>query len=216
MYDIQENLFRWVGSQSQATSLIIVAAGLLFALQGFRFARFLFAFTAGGAGFLIGAALAAVLALPAPPAAILSGALLGALALFRFSLGACISAMFIFGMLGANLVARFSADPNSVLFGMGVGCLAGLSLRWISARTMPIIVTTVEGAALLIVGFVGVTGALAPSLATTFVDWSQTIPLLTPAMMVMLFVLGYSVQSNAQQGDVRTGGSQSLSRVELG
>lgn len=216
MYDIQESLFRWAGAQNPSTALMIVGVGLLFALQGFRFARFLFAFTAGGAGFLIGGIIAAVLGLPAPPTAIFCGAILGGLGMYRFAIGACISSMFIFSMLVANLVARFTGDPNPILFGLGVGCLVGLSLRWICARAMPIIVTTVEGAALLIVGFVGLASGLAPSLGQTFVDWSQTIPLLTPAMMVMLFVLGYSVQSNAQQGDVRTGGSQSLSRVELG
>lgn len=216
MYDIQEMLFRWVGSQSQATSLMIVGAGLLFALQGFRFARFIFAVTAGAAGFVGGAAGAAVAGLPAPPTAILCGAVLGGLSMYRFSIGASISAMFVFGMMTANLVARFTNDPNPILFGAGVGCLVGLSLRWVCVRAMPIIVTTVEGAALLILGFVGLASGLAPSLAHTFVDWSQTIPLLTSAMMVMLFVLGYSVQSNAQQGDIQTGGSQSLSRVELG
>lgn len=216
MFDIQESLFRWAGAQGQGTAVVIVALGLLCALQGFRFARFLFAITCGAAGFFAGGAVAAAIGAPAPPAALLCGAVLGGIGMYRFAIGACMSSMFVFALVAGNLAARFTADPNSILFGMGVGALFGLSLRWVSVRAMPIIVTTVAGAGLLIVGFVGLTGSLAPSLAQTFVDWSQTIPLLTPAMMVMLFVLGYSVQANAQQGDIQTGGSQNISRVEAG
>jgi hypothetical protein len=82
-------------------------------------------------------------------------------------------------------------------------------------RSLPIIVSVLQGAALMVIGFVGVADNLAPSLANTFTDWARTIPLMIPVLMTMLFVLGYSVQANQQQGDMQTGASRGWNNLEM-
>ncbi|MBI5863462.1 MAG: hypothetical protein HZB38_02910 [Planctomycetes bacterium] len=208
MQDYQNLAFYWAGGQSAATALVIFALGLLFSLQGFRFARPLFALTAGAGGFVIGALLARAAGVPAFPVAAGAAGILGCLGLVRFRLGVMISSTFVFATLVQYLVARFSQSSTNLLIALVFGAALGMSLRWVCLRSLPIILTVIQGAGLLVLGFVGVTGNLAPSLASTFCEWSRTIPLMIPVLLVMLFVLGYSVQANQAQGDLTSGGSR--------
>ena len=70
------------------------------------------------------------------------------------------------------------------------------------------------GAGLTIVAFVAITSSLAPSLGATFQDWASSYGLLVPGFILMLCTLGYSVQANARQGDMETGGDPSLRDLE--
>ena len=79
---------------------------------------------------------------------------------------------------------------------------------------LPIVVTILQGAGLLVVGFVGVTCELVPSLGLTFVEWADRLPLMVPVLMVMLCVLGYSVQYNAFNGDISSGGRSGIHDLE--
>ena len=81
----------------------------------------------------------------------------------------------------------------------------GLALAWSNKRAMPLVVTSVQGVALMIVGFVGLSNALLPSLGITFLEWAADWSLLVPAMLGMLWVTAYSCQTNTQQGDIRSG-----------
>lgn len=214
MQDFQDLAFRWAQTQSPATALAMMGIGLLFSLQGFRFARVLFALTTGIAGYVLGEVLAVVLKVPPFPIATALAGLMGCVAMVSYRLGMVLSSTFVFSLLAQYLVARFSANPSNLLFALVFGAALGMSLRWVCLRSLPIILTDLQGAVLLIVGFVGVSANLAPSLAVTFTGWARSIPLMIPVLIVMLFVLGYSVQANQKQGDTMTGGSRGWNNVE--
>ena len=81
----------------------------------------------------------------------------------------------------------------------------GITFAWLSRRSMPLVVTTLQGVGLMIVGFVGISNALAPSLGMTFLEWSASRSLLVPVLFVMLSLTAFSFQANADQGDIRSG-----------
>ena len=53
MYDFQGLIFRSAARWSEATSLVLLGSGLLYTLQGFRFARFLLPLTCAGGGLVV-------------------------------------------------------------------------------------------------------------------------------------------------------------------
>lgn len=211
MHDIQSLIFQKVTYLPDASSLVILALGLLCVLQGFRFARFLVALICAGGGFLVGSLTASSTGMPPLVAGVTAIGLCG-LAIFRFRAGLVIAAAFTGGALLFFLAEQLGARPNTVLTSGAVGLATGFSLIWVCPRSLPMLLTIVHGAGLLIVAFVAVTSALAPSLGVTFCDWATTYPLMTPAFMLMLCTLGYSVQANARQGAMETGGASELIR----
>ena len=86
----------------------------------------------------------------------------------------------------------------------GIGLFLGFALSYGGSRSLPILVTTRQGAMILMLGFVGLADLFAPTFAETFVRWSGHW-MIVPTLLGMLVVLGYSVQANAQQGDIRAG-----------
>jgi hypothetical protein len=213
VYEFQGLIFRCAAHWPEAVSLVVFGAGLLYTLQGFRFARFLLPVTCAGGGMLLGAIAAGSVGLPVA-LAFLPGAALGIVALLRFRVAVLLSSTFTFGALGQYLALQMGAQPSmSLIFG-GAGLLFGLGLIWASRRTLPIIVTMIQGAGLLVVGFVGLAAGLVPSLGLTFIDWAARLPLMIPLLMAMLCALGYSVQMNAYQGDIESGGRPGLRDLE--
>jgi hypothetical protein len=214
VYEIQDSVFRWALHQSQVTSLVLFGLGILFGLQGFRFARVLLSLTCAAGGFILGGVTASLLGLPLfGPSLVLAG-VLGAVSLWHFRLGVALAAMFTFGAVASYLAGRFDVSPSNAMFaGLG-GVALGSALFYLYLRQTPILITTVLGAGLMIVGFLGLISRLAPSLADTFVRTADEYPVMTPVLGVMLCVLGFSVQANAAQGDVKTGGG-GFNRVEL-
>lgn len=213
MYDIQGLIFQDASDWSAATALVVLGIGLLYLLQGFRFARFLIPVSCAGGGLALGGILAGLVGLPASvPLSV--AAVLGILALFWYRRGLTLASGFTLGALGLYLASQVGLPPNIMLVIGGGGFVAGLAAIWICGRTLPILVTVVQGAGLLVVGFVGLTTALAPSLGVTFVEWATQIRVMVPALMVMLCVLGYSVQANAFQGDIESGGNPGLNDLE--
>lgn len=206
MHDFQSLIFRAASHWSAVAGLVLLALGLLCTLQGFRFARLLLTIACVGGGFVLGGIAAGLTGLP-PIVALISAAGLGILALKRYRVGLALASMFTFGALAQYLGVQLGLRPNIVLVAAGVGAAVGLSMTWVCHRPLPVILTTLQGAGLLIVGFVGLTNALAPSLGLTFIDWAANTRLMVPALMLMLCVLGYSVQANAQQGDLEAGGT---------
>jgi len=206
MHDFQRLIFQSASHWSAASGLVLLLVGLLYLLQGFRFARFLLAVSCAGGGFLLGGLLAGLTGLT-PIIALIGAGGLGALALARQRVGLGMASTFTFGALAQYLAVQLGMRHDMVVVAAAVGAAAGLSLVWICHRPLPAVLTIVQGSVLLIVGFVGLTSALAPSLGLTFVDWAAHIPLMVPTLMVMLSVLGYSVQANAQQGDMEAGGA---------
>lgn len=211
MTDVQAAIFSWASLQPLAVGLTLGCVGLLFALQGFRFARLLLALICGGGGFVCGDIVAS-----GGEAGALAGSVgalvFGLIALVRVRIGLVIASMFTFGALTPWLCFRLGIPSNIAGFLMVVGGAIGASLFWLCRRKLPLIITTLQGAAVLVVAFVAVTSSLLPNLGDTFVDWANGVPLTIPVLMVMLCVTGISVQSNAQQGDMETGAGSGWNR----
>ncbi len=81
----------------------------------------------------------------------------------------------------------------------------GLLLTLISRQAMTLLVTTVQGAGLVVTGFVCVSSAAMPSLGNTFRSMAHEYGVIVPVLMTMLCVTGFSYQSAARQGDIFTG-----------
>jgi hypothetical protein len=209
VYDFQRLIFQFASHWSLATALAVLGVGLLYALQGFRFARFLITLSCAGGGLVLGWILSELTGVPLAIAFLPAG-ILALLALVRFHIGLKVASAFTGSALAQYLAAQLGMMPSLTLVAAGVGLCIGYSLIWLCRRTLPILVTVVQGAGLLVVAFVGLTNALAPSLGLTFLEWAAGIPLMVPGLMLMLCVLGYSVQANAQQGAMESGGSPGL------
>jgi hypothetical protein len=213
VYDFQGLIFRSAARWPEAISIVAFGVGLLYALQGFRFARFLLPVTCVGGALAVGTIAASATEVPLE-AIIAAAAILGTVTLLRFRLALVFSSMFTGGALCQYLAVQVGIDPKISLFVGGVGLAIGGALFWVCRRSLPILVTIVQGAGLLVVGFVGLSAALVPTLGLTFVEWATRLPLMVPTLMVMLSVLGYSVQASSYQGDVKSGGSLSLRNLE--
>lgn len=213
MHDVQDLIFRSAAHWSAGTSLAVLALGLLYTLQGFRFARLLIPLLCAGGGLVAGGLLVGLFDLP-PSAVFIPAALAGLFALLHFRRGLALASAFAGAALLSYLTSRIGVGPRAALAAAGGGLVCGYALIWVCRRSLPILVTIVPGAGLLVAGFVGITSFLAPSLGLTFIEWSARIPLLVPALMLMLCILGYSVQANAMQGDIETGGRPGVSDLE--
>lgn len=190
------------------SSLALAAAGLLLALQGFRFARILIALTAAGAGILAGALGAQIGHVPVAGPAALGALLFGGIALLRYRIGLGIASALMFGLVLDFLAVQLAITTPGSSVPFACGAVVGAAMLGLLGRTLPIIVTTLEGSVLLLIGFVGLCSALLPSLGNTFVATADRIALMVPTLLLMLFITGYSVQFNARQGDVRVGGGR--------
>lgn len=215
MVDVQSVVFRWAQQQTEASALVVFILGMLFGLQGFRFARVLLALVCGAGGFLLGAMAGVVLGVTPELVSLPLAGILGAAALWKYRFGVSLASTFTFAALGHYVSTRFDAMPSTVLITWLVGGFLGLSLYHLHVRQTPILVTTILGAALMIVGFIGLASGLAPSLAETFVATADSYRLMVPVLGIMLCVLGYSVQANAWQGDIKSGGANGWNSVEV-
>ena len=81
----------------------------------------------------------------------------------------------------------------------------GLVLGLVSREPMAILFTTLQGAGLTIVGFVGLSSTVLPTLGQTFRQMAGNNGLLVPVLIVMLTVTGYSYQASSRQGDIVSG-----------
>ena len=205
MHAFHSLIFRAALHFSDTTAAVVFLSGLLLLLQGFRFARILLALSAAFGGFFLGEVLAVAAELPSPGTAALAGVLVLALCIAKPRAGIVLASAMTFAVLGFYFTDRFGA-PRAIQFGVTiVAGLIGFFLYWIHRESTPVLVTSIQGAILLILGFVGLANVLLPSLAHTFVDWSTHVGLIVPGMMIILSITGYAVQSNLTQGDVTSG-----------
>ena len=213
MFDLQDMVFRQASYWSVGTSLAVLFVGLLYTLQGFRFARFLLPVTCAAAGLVIGLILSGIIGL-SYIAAFAMAAVFGIVALLQFRFGLISSSAFSFGILTQYIGRQCGLTPDmSLIFG-GIGIVIGIAMYWMYRRQLPMIVTILVGSGLLVTGFVGITSDLAPSLGDTFIEWAGRIPLFVPVLLIMLWTLGYSVQANARQGEMQAGGSPDVQELE--
>ena len=214
MIDYQSYVLHHAVYWPVSTSLALLAAGALYGLQGFRFARVLLAITCAGGGFAVGGVVSEMVSYPPIIGSLGLAVIFGLLAIMKLRVGVTMSAGLIFGLLGNYIAIRAHLAGVTPLYAAAAGAFVGLALAWGRQRSLPILVTTVQGAGLMLIGFVGVAATLAPTLAGTFVDWAGNMTLMVPMFLVMLIALGYSVQANLQQGDIRAGSTASTNWAE--
>jgi hypothetical protein len=206
--DVQAAVLDWAFRQPGATSLMLLVGGLLYSLQGFRFLRLLIPLACGAGGYVLGLIGATIAGLPAQPVGLVAGAAAALLSVTSLVLGLQLAGALVLAMFGQYLAERFELRGVGMLAAVGFMAVAGVALRWVCFHQMPIIVTTLLGAMLLTVAFVAATAQVVPALTMTFVQWCNTMALVGPTFLLMLIVLGYSVQTAAQQGDIVSGGAR--------
>lgn len=213
--DYQSLVFNWISLQGPATSLVVVALGALFSLHGFRFGRMLVALIGTLLGFFFGLLAGETLGLPVLALGLAIGGSLGLLSLARYRIGLALGSVATFGTLGYYLAYQLGMPAQVVpWFGL-LGAAGGLSGMWLYTRALPVVLTALHGAALLVIGGVGLASSVLPSMAATFVTWSASIGVLVPFMMTMLVVTGYAYQVNAAQGDMETGVGRTWNQVQV-
>jgi hypothetical protein len=205
--DLQQAALNAATLWPTSTGLLVFGIGALCGLQGFRFARFFLAGSTALAGFAMGGLIAGLADLPPLSGAWAGAGTLGVLSLVRFRVGVYLGSLITFTVLGLYLAARLELTPDARLAAGGIGFVIGSMAPYAFGRSAPIVITSVQGGILMILGFVSIASNWAPSLAATFVEWSGQVSFLNPMLLTMAFVLGFSVQSNLQQGDISTGGT---------
>ena|GEM_PF-2038006 len=214
MFDFQGLIFRNAAHWSTATSLVVFLLGLLFTLQGFRFARVLLPLTCAAGGLVVGMLACGLADLPAG-VSFLFAAVFGIIGLLRYRLAVIASSAFAFAVLLQYLAYQFGIRHNESLIVGAVGFTLGIGMFWLYRLQLPMIVTIIVGGGLSITGFVGLSASLVPSLGLTFIEWANELSLMTPLMNLMMWTLGYAVQANAKQGAIQTGGSPDIQGLSI-
>jgi len=210
--DCQKTLFDWIASQPGVTGAVFLAVGLIYGLCGCRLIRFLVVIPCAGLGCLLGLLLARLGNLP-PTVTVPALGFLGGLLAARHTRGAVIiTGAATLATLGAYLTAQSGACTTVILIVIGVCGGGGLIVAVLSRQAMALLHTTLLGAALSILGFVGLASAVMPSLGSAFRTLTGTYWLIVPVILVVLSITLYTYQANARQGDILTG-SRALPRL---
>lgn len=205
MSDLQTELFRWAATQPLPAGALLLLAGIVYGFFGFLVFRFLLAVTCAGLGWGVG-----TIAATATDSAVNVWGPAAALALAALSLkwerpAVAVASGGVWGTLAAYLAGLFDVPPIGVWVAGGVtGCL-GVLFAVLNYRTNTVVLTTLQGVALLLVGFVALASNAMPAVGATFRQWASNQVLVVPVLMTMLFVAAYSYQAMCQRGDIRTG-----------
>ncbi len=205
MLDYQDFVFGWVLRQHWAAALVLTGAGMVYAFQGYRLFRFLLSVSAGVVGWLAGQI--AGITLDFPP--LICGACAAGIALlaslqYEKSTVVLINAG-TWGLLGHYVGLKCGLASLGALATLGVAAGVGALLSHISLPKMRLALTTLQGVMLMIIGLVGVSQHVMPTVSSTFRAWSSGQSLLLPLLLGMLAVIAYSIQSNSMRGDMRSG-----------
>jgi len=198
-------LFEQAAAMPALVGLVLLAVGLLYAFQGFRFFRFLLMVTCGALGWLAGWALGSVYQVAPDLLALAGCGTLALLSLAAFRPAVLLSCGSTLGALGCYLALSLGFVPLICWLVAGVCFAFGLLFAILCFRTMTVVLTTLQGAGLMVVGFTGIMSRLVPSVGLTFVSWVEDSSMLVPLLIAMVFVTGFSFQASRQQGDIRTG-----------
>lgn len=203
--DLQKAVFDWISNQPALTGLTVAAAGFLYGFCGYRMIRFLVILPMAGLGCLLGLLLSGIAGLPLPPA-LAAGALLGVVIGIAWRQGAI---MLVGGAtwaaLGGYLATQFDWPDMVALIVAALFGTTGLVLTAFSRAPMIVLFTTLQGATLIVIGFVGLSDAFVPSLAGTFRGLASSQAVAVPLLILMISVTAFSYQASARQGDLYTG-----------
>ncbi len=198
-------LLNWAEEQSLLTGALILGAGLLNAFLGFRMVRFLLVLSTGALAALLAAYLAVRFEFSTTIAAGVGALAGGTLALFAYRTALFLNVGFTFALLTAYVSAQFGAPHVAMYVATALVATSASVLTLLAPRTMPLIVTAMHGAILMIVGFVGVADTFVPTLGATLRHWAGGRSVMIPALLTMLTAMGFSIQEMKRQGDICTG-----------
>jgi hypothetical protein len=201
----QDLIFSWISDQPVLTGVAILGLGTVYAFYGFRMFTFLLAITLATLGWLTGILVGQLSPLPIT---IFSGALaiLGLLIVLKHEQAAVyIASGASWGACGFYVIGQFGSDLVGCLISGGIAAGLGVLFAWLCYRAMTIVITTLQGAALMVIGAVGFSAGVMPSLNTTFRSWAGHSSLVVPLLMTMICVAAYSYQSTHARGSITTG-----------
>lgn len=207
MPDMQRLAFDWVvhGAQPGLTGAALLAVGLLYGLCGYRLIRVLVVVCVAVLGLLGGLVAVAFSGLPAGIVLPLA-AVLGGLAAVKWPVPAIVlTGGATWGLLGGYLGAQFGLSDTTACVLMGVLGVGGAVLTLVSRAPMVVLFTTLQGAALMVLGFVGVANDLLPTLGSTFRALAGRNGTVVPVLLLMVTVTAYSYQASARKGDIMSG-----------
>lgn len=203
--ELQEPLFRWAAAQPASTGLVILFAGTVYGFYGCRFFRPLLVLSNLILGLLIGQLVSAFAGVPGYYGGAAGALVFGGVALLWTMAGTTLACGATWGLLGAYLVTQFGfpsliALSGIVLFG-GIGAV----LAFLCKRTMRVVLMTLQGSMMLIVGFVTLSSQVLPSMGDTFRTLAVNYSLMVPVLLTMAVAATYACQSNILRGDIRSG-----------
>lgn len=205
MTNIQYTLLQWVAHQPGITGAVLFAAGLLYALCGFRLIRYVAVLPCCGLGCLVGATVASWLEIPPGFLTGALGAAGAALALHWVLAGVVVSCGATWVALAGYLALQFGFSATIVTTAAIIAGVVGTVLTLLSRNSMIVLVTTIQGAALIVLGFTGMATEVLPTVGGTFRRLAADYALTVPVLLMMLAFTAYSCQVSAQQGDIIVG-----------
>ena len=201
----QVELFTWAAHQPALSGAVLLGTGLVYGFFGFRLFRFLLAVSCAGLGWLVGCIIADLGGLPPIILMSICAVILGALS-FKYEKPAVIVVSAAsWGLLCYYLANQLGVPRNALWWVSGMAGGLGIFFAIICYRSMRVILTTLQGVALMVVGWVALMSRLLPSVGATFREWANSQALLVPIFLIMLFVAAFSYQAMHQQGDIKTG-----------
>lgn len=205
MPDFQHVLFRWAESQPLANGAIFLIIGILCGFHGFRVFTLILAASTGFVGWLVGAIAAGMAQVSTFAGGAVGAVLLAILALRKPKPAIAINCALTYGLLGIYLTHQLGISRDLSWALAGAATLAGLVFALLNTDTMAVVLTTLQGSVLIVLGFVSVSNAAFPSVGNTFVDWSSSQGLVVPIFLGMIVTAAYAYQSSQKQGDIRAG-----------
>ena len=205
MPNLQTEIFGWAAAQPALTGVVVLAAGVVYAFFGFRVFRFLLGVSCAGLGWAIGATAAALAHQPIGLPGLILAVLAGAVSLKWEKPGVIAASGATWGVLGIYLAVQVHVPEVGALITGGFAAVLGALFGWLCFRTTRVILTTLQGTVLMILGFVATSTHLLPAVGVTFRQWASSQSLVVPIFLAMLFAAAYSYQAMHQQGDIRTG-----------
>jgi|GEM_PF-6476746 len=206
----QGQLVSWALAQSIWTGLVLLVAGLVAGCHGLRIIRFLLVVICSGIGFGAGLALGETVGIY-PQATAIPGAVVAGMSAVAWPRHLAVLANAVtWGGLAAYLAAQLGLKGAPAWIGIALLASGGLVLGIVSPRAMGMIMTSLYGAALFVLGFFVVADTLVPAIGSTLRGWTSGRSLFMPILLCMLATTAYSYQANCKPGDGslgRLGGS---------
>lgn len=209
MHTYQAEVFRWAALQGGLSGLAIFGFGIAYAFFGRKLFSGLLPLACAAIGWLAGSIVAAATAAantdPSPAPSAMLMALLALIAIYWKKFGTSLAGGIVGAACGAYFGNLFEAPREVTLALFVAGAILSTVGSLLCPRTMPLLLTTLLGTALLLIGFVATSTAFVPALGGTFRDMATGQAFVIPIIALMVFVGGYSFQSMQARGDMVTG-----------